>query len=130
MNGLISVVRTYLRGIETGDLEVVLSCYAPDAVQIEWPNRLKSRGDRRTLEQLAKDFERGRALLASQSYEVLSHSQGEDHLMAEVLWTGKLAVPVGSLAAGDEMVVHSAIAFDFQNGRIVEQRNYDCFEPF
>jgi ketosteroid isomerase-like protein len=130
LSQLINVVRAYLRAIETGDLTALLACYAPEAVQIEWPNRLKINGDRRTLEQLERDFERGRGLLARQSYEVLGYLEGETNVVVEVLWKGELAVPVGNLVAGDEMVVHSAMAFDFSDGRIVRQRNYDCFEPF
>ena len=51
-----------------------------------------------------------------------------DNLALEVLWTGKLAVALGSLSAGSEMRAHSAIFFEFKDGRIVGQRNYDGFE--
>jgi ketosteroid isomerase-like protein len=127
---LIDVVRAYFRGIEQGDLSAVLACYWDDAVQIEWPNRLKARGDRRGIAQLATDFAKGRALLSRQSYEVERFAETANYVVVEVLWRGTLAMPVGKLAAGDMMVAHSSIAFDFRDGRITSQRNYDCFEEF
>ncbi|KQU93886.1 nuclear transport factor 2 family protein [Devosia sp. Root105] len=130
MTQLIDVVRAYFRGIEQGDLNAVLDCYWDDAVQIEWPNRLKAKGDRRGIAQLAADFGKGRALLSRQSYEVERFAETANYVVVEVLWRGSLAMPVGKLAAGNEMVAHSSIAFDFRDGRITSQRNYDCFEEF
>jgi ketosteroid isomerase-like protein len=127
---LLAIAKAYLRGIEEGDLDAVIQCYAPHAEQIEWPNRLKSKGDRRGPEQMAADFARGKGLLAAQSYEVLDYAEKENYLILEVLWRATLAVPLGNLAKGDEMVAHSAIAFSFEDGKIVSQRNYDCFEEF
>lgn len=123
-------VRNYLSAIERGDLGALLACYAPDAEQIEWPNLLKPRGDRRGLAALERDFERGRALLSSQSYDIVAIAEAEDLAIAEMVWTGTLAVPLGRLEAGAAMQAHSAVAFKFRDGLIVSQRNYDCFEPF
>ena len=130
MTQLIDVVRTYFRAIEQGDLDALLACYWDDAIQIEWPNRLKSKGDRREIGQLSADFAKGQALLSSQSYDLQRFAETSDFVVVEVLWRGKLAMPVGKLAASDEMVAHSSIAFDFNDGRIRSQRNYDCFEEF
>ena len=48
----------------------------------------------------------------------------------EVLWTGTLAVPFGSLAVGDNMRAHFAVFIQLRDGKIVAQRNYDCFDPW
>lgn len=48
----------------------------------------------------------------------------------EVLWTGTLAVPFGSIPAGGTMSAHFAVFLDFRDGKIVAQRNYDCFDPW
>jgi len=127
---LIDIVRAYFRGIEKGDLDAVLSCYWDDTIQIEWPNRLKAKGDRRSISQLAADFAKGKALLSRQSYELAKFAETANYVSVEVLWRGTLAIPLGKLAAGDEMIAHSSIAFDFKDGRIIAQRNYDCFEEF
>ena len=47
-----------------------------------------------------------------------------------MLWVGTLAVAIGTLAAGDEMRAHFGVFLTFRDGLIVQQRNYDCFEPF
>jgi len=39
-------------------------------------------------------------------------------------------MPLGQLAAGDTMTAHSGMFFRIENGRIAEQHNFDCFEPF
>ena len=74
--------------------------------------------------------ERGRKVLTSQTYEIRSAVADGDHVALEVLWTGVLAVQVGSIPAGGKMRAHFAMFLDFRDGKIVSQRNYDCFEPF
>lgn len=120
----------YFRAIERGDLVAALDVYAPNAVQTEWPNLLKPKGDRRDPSQLARDFNRGKTLLASQSYEILNHAVKGECVMVEVLWRGTLAIDLGPLKAGSVMQANSAIAFEFHAGKIVAQRNYDCFAAF
>jgi hypothetical protein len=41
-----------------------------------------------------------------------------------------LLVPLATLQAGATMNAHFAMFFEFENGRIRVQRNYDCFEPW
>ena len=53
-----------------------------------------------------------------------------DRVSVEVLWTGTLALAFGALAVGSQMRAHSAMFFEFKDGKIVSQRNYDCFEPW
>lgn len=125
-----TLVRTYLAAIERGDLESMLELLHPAAEQIELPNRLKSGGDHRTLEVIARDFERGRTLLRRQSYEVLALVCQDGVVAVRVLWKGELAVPVGSLRPGDTMTAHSAMFFEIEGGLIRRQFNYDCFDAF
>jgi len=79
---------------------------------------------------MTEAFEKGRKLLSSQSYEIKGCVVDGDELLIEVLWTGILALPFGSLSVGSQMRGHSAIIFQFKDGKIVRQRNYDCFEPW
>ena len=41
-----------------------------------------------------------------------------------------LAIPLGTLPAGGEMRARFAVFLQFRDGKIVSQRNYDCFEPW
>ena len=50
--------------------------------------------------------------------------------MIEAVWTAELAIPLGKLAPGDQMKAWFAQVYEFREGKIFAQRNYDCFEPF
>ena len=39
-------------------------------------------------------------------------------------------MPVGKLQPGEALVAHICMVFRLQDGRIIEQRNYDCYEDF
>jgi ketosteroid isomerase-like protein len=51
-------------------------------------------------------------------------------VVLEVEWTGTLSVPLGSLPAGGQMRARFAVFLDFRDGKIAQQRNYDCFQPW
>jgi hypothetical protein len=53
-----------------------------------------------------------------------------NEVIIEAIWTGVLSIPVGKLAVGSEMKAYFAQFFEFKNGKITKQRNYDCFENF
>jgi ketosteroid isomerase-like protein len=79
---------------------------------------------------MAAAFEKGRKLFSSQKYEIINSTENANCIALEVVWTGKLASAFGNLAAGSEMRAHCAMFLDFRDGKIVAQRNYDCFEPW
>ncbi|MGH7456119.1 MAG: nuclear transport factor 2 family protein [bacterium] len=65
-----------------------------------------------------------------EQYEIKKALASENFVALEVLWTGTLAIPFGSLPAGGQMRAHFAMFLEFRDGKIVPQRNYDCFEPW
>jgi ketosteroid isomerase-like protein len=119
--------RELLEALERFDGDAVAALYAEDVEQIEMPNRLKPEGDRRGRAQLLSDLERSKGILRSQKYEVTNAVGAGSLVMAEYEWSGVLAVPMGSLAAGDTLRGNCAMSLEFRDGRIVRQRNYDCF---
>jgi len=122
------LVRAYLKAIEErGDS---LAFFAEDAIQEEFPNALVPAGARRTLDDLREANERGRNVLTSETYEILSLIENGDRVACEVLWRGVLAVPIRSLKPGDVMKARFGVFFEFAGDKIRRQRNYDCFEPF
>jgi ketosteroid isomerase-like protein len=130
-NDNLTAVRQYLQAIASkAPVESIHCFYSPDVVQEEMPNRLKPKGDRRGMAELQRDYERGREILASSQYDIQSAVAEGDTVVIEVIWTGRLAVPVGQLQPGAEMRARCAIFFEFQDGRVVRQRNYDCFDAF
>ncbi|WP_158500563.1 nuclear transport factor 2-like protein [Spirosoma radiotolerans] len=51
-------------------------------------------------------------------------------VIVEVIWRGVLAIPIGQIPAGGEMKTTFAQFFDYADGKIIRQRNYDCFDTF
>ena len=126
----VETVRRYLKCIEQGSFSELKSLFMPDVVMEQLPNRIYPQGVQCTPSKMEAAFEKGRALFAEQTYEIRKAVAQGESIAAEVLWTGTLAVGFGSLAAGSQMRCHSAMFFEFVDGKIARQRNYDCFEPW
>jgi ketosteroid isomerase-like protein len=131
MNNNLDVAKQYLTTIEQmGDCQALAEFFAPDVIQEEFPNRLVPTGARRDLAAILDACERGKKVLSGQRYEIKNAVESGNLVAMEVVWTGKLAVGVGPLPAGAEMKAHFAVFLEFRDGKIVAQRNYDCFEPW
>lgn len=127
----VQTARRYLKAISRGaPWNEMAAFFTEDVVQEEFPNRLVPNGARRTLRELEEANARGRAVITAQRYDVRNAVASGNHVALEVLWTGTLAVPFGTLPAGGDMVAHFGVFLEFRDGRIAAQRNYDCFEPF
>jgi len=132
----LEIARRYLAAIEASTDATSAndagadSFFAVDVVQEEFPNRFVPAGARRDLAALRAAAERGRAVLSGQRYHVRAAYAIADTVILEVLWVGILAMAVGTLTVGQEMRAHFAVFLEFRDGKIVRQRNYDCFEPF
>src|SRR5690606_24669715 len=92
--------------------------FTEDALQIELPNRLNPAGGQSDLETLLRRSEQGRNLLRSQTYDVRSIVARDEQVAVEALWTGTLAVPLGTLPAGSTMKAHFAMFFELAANRI------------
>jgi ketosteroid isomerase-like protein len=129
-NSNIEKARRYLKAIEDGDAAFVVSLFSPDAFIEQLPNRIYPQGIRSSVSRIAEAFEKGRKLFSRQSYKITSEVVNENAVALEVVWSGTLSLPFGTIAAGGEMRAYSAMFMQFQDGKIVLQRNYDCFEPW
>jgi ketosteroid isomerase-like protein len=126
----LTLARRYLKAIEDGDANYVLNLFSPDALLEQLPNRIYPNGSRANFDQAAAAFEKGRKIFSRQTYEITHEVTTGETIALEVLWTGTLAIPFGSLAGGSQMRCHSAMFLEFRGGKIIAQRNYDCFEPW
>jgi ketosteroid isomerase-like protein len=133
MNGRTNVelMREYLEAVSSMEsVERVIVFYSPDVVFREYPNRVVPNGSVSHLEEMRKAFEKGRKLLSSQKYEVQSILEHGEEIAAEIVWTGRLAVAFDNLPAGSDLTAYVAMFLTFRDGKIVSQRNYDCYPPF
>lgn len=123
--------RAYIAAIEGGAVgDELAAFYHPDAVQDEYPNRLFPAGARRDLGAILEGAERGQKLMARQIYDIHTLTEAGDRVVLEVAWTGHLAVPAGTTRAGDSITARFCVVIEFEDGLIIRQRNYDCFDPF
>ena len=127
---ILDKVRRYLKAIEDGDATSVLNLFSPDAVLDQLPNRIYPNGLLSPVARVSEAFEKGRKIFARQTYEITKEVVNKNTIALEVLWTGTLAIPFGTLAVGNQMRCHSAMFLEFRDGKIAGQRNYDCFEPW
>jgi ketosteroid isomerase-like protein len=127
----VSRVHQYLQAVASmGPFEDVAAFYGPDVAIQEFPNRIAPEGRIRRGEDLRAAYEKGRQLLRSQTYTVRRIIEAGDELAVELEWVGILGVSVMDLPAGSEMKAFVAMFLTFRDGRIVWQRNYDCYPPF
>jgi ketosteroid isomerase-like protein len=128
----LATARRYLAAIEQRDDMATIAEYLhPAIVQEEFPNRLNPRGGRSDYDTMLSRMAKGRQLLSAERYEILAELAVDDRVALEVLWSGTLAVPLGDqLAAGSTIRARFGVFLNFQDGRIIAQRNYDCFEPW
>jgi ketosteroid isomerase-like protein len=124
------VIRRYLKAIEDGNFSIIAGLFTDDMTLEQLPNRIYPQGLHSNITKAAEGFEMGRKLLSSQTYEIKNAVVHENSVAVEVLWTGTLAIAFGNLTAGSPMRAHSAMFFEFNDGKISSQRNYDCFEPW
>ncbi len=95
----------------------------------ELPNLISPHGSNRNREVMAAGIAQGTQILARQQYTILNAIESRDTVVLEVDWEGELAIPFGAVPAGATLRAHIAMFLEFLDGRIIRQRNYDCYEP-
>ena len=68
--------------------------------------------------------------MSRQMYKIKQEIADLDRVALEVEWVGTLAVPFESIPAGGQMRVFFAMFLEFREGKIIRQRNYDCYEAW
>ena|SRR5271156_2079011 len=127
----VELVRNYMKALQDGEAgDALRRFFTQDVRQIEMPNQLNPRGQESDLEHILQRSLQGKQILKRQQYEIVSEMAQEERVAVEARWTGILAVSVGTLEAGAEMKASFAIFFQFREGRIAMQRNYDCFDAW
>ena len=125
------LIRDYFRAIENSVTGPELAGFLHDEIrQTEFTSRLTPKGRTRGKAEMLADFERGKAMVASQTYGIRALISDGDRVCAETEWTGTLSVPLGTLKPGDAMRADFGVFFRVRDGRIIEQNNYDCIHPW
>jgi ketosteroid isomerase-like protein len=125
------IVTEFLKALSDGKSgDELKQFYDEEVVQTEYPNLLTGKTIERNLVEILEASVRGKQVITGQNYEITKSYAVDDNVIIEAIWTGVLAIPLGKLAAGDEMKAYFSQIYEFKNGKIIKQRNYDCFEKF
>lgn len=132
MEGLLDQVNRYLRLVASfsADGAAFAGLLHPDFVQIELPNALNKNGQQSNFEQVLARLQTARQILTAQQFAIENHCADERQVFVEAVWTGQMAVDAGPFKQGQSLRATFCMAFEFRDGRIYRQRNYDCFDPF
>lgn len=124
-----SFVLNFIHTLEKNNCPEILShFYHPEATQVEFPNSISKYTTIRGLDELREASRRGRQLISKEEYIVKNLIEDGNTVVLECLWKGTLAQPLGIHKQGDVISAHFAQIFEFKDGKIYRQRNYDCFE--
>ena len=123
--------RTYITAVEGGAVgDELTSFYHPDVIQHEFPNRLMPAGVERDLSDILRAAEAGARLMERQIYDIHTVTEVGDRVILEYTWTGYPRAPVGDVRPGEPVRARICQVIEYEDGLIIRQRNYDCFEPF
>lgn len=126
----VALARQYLKAIESGaSAEEMAQFFAPEVIVEIFPSKFFPNGSRDNLAGILAAAKRGKKAMTTQTYAVRNAIASGDQVALEIDWIGTLAVPLQTIAAGGQMRAHFASFLQFKDGKIVSQRNYDCYEP-
>lgn len=125
----LAIARRYIAAIESGTIACDMGqLFVPEVIVEIFPSKFFPKGRRSDLAGIRAAAERGNKAMASQKYEIRNAVASDDQVALEIDWTGTLSVPFQDIPAGGQMRAHFAAFLRFKDGRIVAQRNYDCYE--
>ena len=93
------------------------------------PNLLSPSGNSRGREGMLEGIMKGRQILSSRSYIIRNAVAAGDRVAMEIEWTGTLAADFGSVESGAQLKAFLGIFMRFEDGKVIEQRNYDSYDP-
>ncbi len=128
---ILTIAKNYIKALKAGKPGNELAIFFhPDVVQTELPNRLNPKGVTNNLSEILERNEKSKKLLKAQNFEINDAIVNDDTVAMQISWTGVASVSVSTLSVGQTMRGHFAMFLQFQNGQIIKQTNYNCFDDF
>lgn len=102
--------------------------------QVEHPNALSPRGQRRGKPQILADLSDGDIpsggdMLTDQTFDVLDVLVDGSRAAVRGRWSGVLREAAGPLPAGTRLAANVAAFLRVKDGLVVEHESYECYEP-
>ncbi len=128
-NRNVAAAMSFVRAVETMDGAAMEGFFAPDVQQVEMPNAYKPKGAVRDLAALKADVEKAKGIIEAQRYDILDTVASGDTVVFEMVWHGTVATDLPPLKKGQTMRAQCVAIFEFEAGKVIRLRNYDCFDP-
>lgn len=125
-------VERYLRLLEAFETrpEAYAEILHPEIQQTEYPNAINPAVAERQWPEMQQGMVAGKQLLQGQQFRVCRHFERDQTLIVEAHWQGTVAQARPPFQAGQVLQAWFCMIFEFKEGLIWRQRNYDCFERF
>jgi len=123
--------RALIAAIEGGASgEDLGSFYHADAIRQIYPSRMTPRGVQRDRAAIIEDAEASTQLMERQIYEVQTLTEIGDRVILECVWTGYPRTPVGAVRPGEPLHARVCEVIEYEDGLIIRQRSYACYDAF
>jgi ketosteroid isomerase-like protein len=127
----LAIATDYVRAIESGATGEALARFLhPEVTHYDLPNRFDPAGKITERNGMLAAAERGQRVMRQQKYDILSSVTQGEVVVLEMDWIGRVAMAVAGIPAGGEMHARIATFLEFQDGLIILQRDYVCYDPF
>lgn len=121
------IVTAYIQAIESMQPDAAAPFLHPDMQNLEHPNKLNPAGKHYDLAAIREAGERGRAVMASQRYDIRHMIIEGDRAAVQLSWSGTLKIAAGPLPAGHVMRAEICSILELRDGKVWRQEQYDCF---
>jgi ketosteroid isomerase-like protein len=130
-NSNLELARRYLRILERDPADPELpALFDPEFVFHEKPNRLNPNGRTLTITAMRELTAKAKQIVLDQSYLIKNELAVGDEVALEVDWVGRFNLAFASTPAGQPIRATLGMFLTFRAGKILSQRNYDCYDPF
>ncbi|HNP47513.1 MAG TPA: nuclear transport factor 2 family protein [Bacteroidia bacterium] len=130
-NKHITLVKNLLSDLAAGKSgEEISVYYHPSIKQIEYPNALNVHGGISDFKTIIDRVNKGKQFVRSQDFDIQREFECGNTVIVEIVWRASFTIPVGNTQAGEEIKAFFALFVEFENEKIIAQRNYDCFPVF
>ena len=126
----LDLVHRFIRAIESGTHgDALLEFLHPEVEQVDYPSLMNPQGGRRGLAEILAASTAGAGMIGEQRYDVRRVVASGDDLVVQVVWHGRVALPIGTVPVGTRLHSNSVISFGIDGDRIRRVEAYDCYDP-
>jgi ketosteroid isomerase-like protein len=132
MSARIEIVKAYFVLLEnfSSDKNEYAKLLHPEMIATIFPNLISPQIKVYKSADVAGGVEAGKVVLNEQHYIIQQTFETPEALIVESKWTGTMRIDAGKLKKGQSLTAYICFIFEFRDGKIFRQRNYDCYDSF